>query len=226
MSNSPILFGHRGARGHAQENTLASFELALRLGASGVETDAWITRDGSVVLDHDGEFGSRLRRRSIADVNVDQLPSHIPLLADACALLHDHHLSIDVKDVDAFTPLCAVIEQSGLDPSKVWLCHPDYDTVAAWRTSTTCRLVHSTRYAKVQPHFETHASRLARDGIDAFNMPCNEWTGGLIALYHRFGVRCFAWNVNYTEIASPLVASGIDALYGDFVDRLVDAVNG
>lgn len=224
MSNSPILFGHRGARGHAQENTIESFELALRLGATGVETDAWITSDGKVVLDHDGEFGPRLRRRSIAQADADQLPDHVPHLAELCRMLNGAHLSIDVKDVAAFGPMCTVIADSGLDPSTVWICHPDYDTVAGWRAETECRVVHSTRYAKVQPHFETHASRLARDGIDAFNMPCNEWTGGLIALYHRFGVNCFAWNANYTEVASPLVAAGIDALYGDYVDRLVDAV--
>ena len=224
MSDTPILFGHRGARGHAQENTIPSFELAIRLGATGVETDAWITRDGVVVLDHDGEFGPRLRRRSIAEVDADHIPEHMPSLGDLCALIDGQHVSIDIKDARAFEPLCGVVRESGLDPKRVWLCHPDFDLVASWRSLTNCRLVHSTRYAKVQPHFEVHASRLARDGIDAFNMPCSEWTGGLIALYHRFGIKCFAWNVNYTDAATPLVDAGIDALYGDYVDRLVDAL--
>lgn len=226
MSNAPILFGHRGARGHAQENTIPSFELAIRLGATGLETDAWITRDGVVVLDHDGEFGPRLRRRSISEVDVDQLPEHVPSLAELFRVIDGHHVSIDIKDERAFEPLTRVIRESQLDPERVWLCHPNLDLVVSWRSHTTCRLVHSTRYAKVQPHFEVHAARLSRDGIDAFNMPYSEWTGGLIALYHRFEVNCFAWNVNYTDAAVPLVAAGIDALYGDYVDRLVDAVKG
>ncbi|MGA1245091.1 MAG: glycerophosphodiester phosphodiesterase family protein, partial [Ilumatobacteraceae bacterium] len=58
----PIGFAHRGARAHAPENTLEAFLLAQRLGASGLETDAWITADGVVVLDHDGDVGGRLRR--------------------------------------------------------------------------------------------------------------------------------------------------------------------
>jgi glycerophosphoryl diester phosphodiesterase len=74
----PIGFGHRGARAHAPENTIESFTLALRLGATGLESDVWRTADGEVVLDHDGVVRSGLRRRSIADVLRAELPPHIP----------------------------------------------------------------------------------------------------------------------------------------------------
>ena len=55
----PIGFAHRGARAHAPENTLEAFDLALRLGATGLESDVWVTSDGHAVLDHDGEIGRR-----------------------------------------------------------------------------------------------------------------------------------------------------------------------
>lgn len=224
MLNPPILFGHRGARGHAQENTLESFELALRLGATGLETDAWLTRDGIVVLDHDGEVGSRFRRKPISQVDARDLPSHIPSLEELCRMSDGVHLSIDVKDPHSFSELCRVLDSSSRQPDRTWLCHPDLEYVSQWRPLTSHKLVHSTRYAKVAPQFESHAATLAERKIDVFNMPASEWTGGLIALYHRFSIACFAWNVQYTEVARPLVAAGIDALYGDFVDRLVDAV--
>ncbi|MDQ1372669.1 MAG: glycerophosphoryl diester phosphodiesterase, partial [Actinomycetota bacterium] len=50
----PIGFAHRGARAHAPENTLEAFQLALKLGATGLESDVWLTHDGVPVLDHDG----------------------------------------------------------------------------------------------------------------------------------------------------------------------------
>ena len=223
--NPPILFGHRGARGHAQENTIESFELALRLGATGLETDAWRTRDGVVVLDHDGEVGSRLRRRSISDVDAKDLPSHIPSLAELCRMLGSAHLSIDIKDPLAFSEVCSTLEEEGCSPEKIWLCHPDLETVSSWRPQTRANLVHSTRYSKIAPQFESHAATLSSRGITAFNMPASEWSGGLIALYHRFSILCFAWNVQYTEAAKPLVSAGVDALYGDYVDRLVDVLH-
>lgn len=223
--NPPILFGHRGARGHAQENTVESFELALRLGATGLETDAWLTRDGLVVLDHDGEVGSRFRRKPISQIDARDLPSHIPSLEELCRMSIEVHLSIDIKDPQSFREICRVLDENSRQPDRTLLCHPDLDLVSQWRPFTSYRLVHSTRYAKVSPHFESHAATLAERKIDVFNMPASEWTGGLIALYHRFSIACFAWNVQYTEVARPLVAAGIDALYGDFVDRLVDAVD-
>ena len=56
----PVAFAHRGARAHAPENTLEAFRLALRLGATGLESDVWLTSDGVPVLDHDGVSGGRL----------------------------------------------------------------------------------------------------------------------------------------------------------------------
>ena len=46
------LQGHRGARGLAPENTLAAFELALKLGVDTIESDLAVTRDGLLVLAH------------------------------------------------------------------------------------------------------------------------------------------------------------------------------
>ena len=34
-----LIFGHRGARGHAPENTMASFRTALEMGVDGIELD-------------------------------------------------------------------------------------------------------------------------------------------------------------------------------------------
>lgn len=48
-----LLIGHRGAPNHACENTLESFEQALRLGANALELDVSMTRDGQLVLWHD-----------------------------------------------------------------------------------------------------------------------------------------------------------------------------
>ena len=49
----PAIIAHRGASAYAPENTLASFELALRQGADAVELDAKLTQDGHIVVIHD-----------------------------------------------------------------------------------------------------------------------------------------------------------------------------
>lgn len=47
------VIGHRGAAGHAPENTLAAFDRGLEMGVDGVETDIRATKDGVLVLMHD-----------------------------------------------------------------------------------------------------------------------------------------------------------------------------
>jgi glycerophosphoryl diester phosphodiesterase len=50
----PLVIAHRGDSAHRPENTLASFESALSLGADLIELDVQRTRDGRVVVLHDG----------------------------------------------------------------------------------------------------------------------------------------------------------------------------
>ena len=55
-SRRPLILGHRGAAGEAPENTLLSFELALKQGADILESDVHLTRDGVPVLCHDARL--------------------------------------------------------------------------------------------------------------------------------------------------------------------------
>ena len=48
-----VNWAHRGASGHAPENTLAAFQRALVMGADGIECDVRESRDGELVVFHD-----------------------------------------------------------------------------------------------------------------------------------------------------------------------------
>src|SRR5579862_7712331 len=50
----PICYAHRGARAYLPENTLLAFALGLELGAEGIECDVQRTREGELVILHDG----------------------------------------------------------------------------------------------------------------------------------------------------------------------------
>jgi nucleotide-binding universal stress UspA family protein len=73
-------------------------------------------------------------------------------------------------------------------------------------------------------YVERRAATLADKGIDALNMHRLDWTGGLTTLVHRFGVLAFAWDAQLPRVLAELVDMGIDAVYSDHVDRMVDAV--
>ena len=48
-----LVIAHRGASGHAPENTLAAFRRAIALGAAFIETDLQLSRDARFVAIHD-----------------------------------------------------------------------------------------------------------------------------------------------------------------------------
>ncbi|EID54469.1 glycerophosphodiester phosphodiesterase [Saccharomonospora xinjiangensis] len=52
-----VVVGHRGASGYRPEHTLASYELAARMGADYIEPDLVITKDGVLVARHEPEIG-------------------------------------------------------------------------------------------------------------------------------------------------------------------------
>lgn len=56
-ASKPLVVGHRGASGYRPEHTLASYELAARMGADYMEPDLVITKDGVLVCRHEPEIG-------------------------------------------------------------------------------------------------------------------------------------------------------------------------
>jgi glycerophosphoryl diester phosphodiesterase len=225
----PIGFAHRGARAHAEENTLEAFALACRLGASGLESDAWLTADGEVVLDHDGEIRQGLRKRPIAALRRSALPSHIPTLAelyDRCGT--NLPLSVDVKDHAAAPAVVAVAKAAGGDAlGNLYLCSGSWEEAASWRAlSDDVKLVDSTRLRRIKEGAERRAATLADVGIDVLNLHVDDWTGGLTALFHRFGIRAFGWDAQYRRQLDALLHAGIDGIYSDHVERMMDAIAG
>ncbi|MGE3619466.1 MAG: glycerophosphodiester phosphodiesterase [Acidimicrobiia bacterium] len=222
----PLGFAHRGARAHAPENTIEAFLLALRLGATGLESDVWLTADGEAVLDHDGVVG-RLRRRPVARSARDDLPAHVPTLAqlyEACGTGAD--LSLDVKDVAAFPRVVEVARAAGGEAlGRLWLCHPDLEVLQGWRAiEPEVHLVDSTRLRHLHEGLERRAATLAGARIDALNLHHSDWTGGRVALVHRFEVLAFGWDAQQPRILAELLDCGIDAVYSDHVDRMADAL--
>ena len=224
----PIAFAHRGARAHAQENTLDAFALALRLGATGLESDAWLTSDGVVVLDHDGVVRVNRRKRLVRDVRRDQLPAHIPALVELlerCGT--DYHLSIDLEHVEVGPAVVKLVRTAAPEMlSRVWLCAADLEVLADLRSlDDEVRLVNSTRLGRIKEGPERRAATLAARNIDAVNLHHADWTGGLTTLFHRFERVCFGWDMQFEHVIRPIVRMGIDGVFSDHVDVMVDAIN-
>lgn len=73
------LQGHRGARWHLPENTLPSFEFALRAGVTTLELDLAVTRDNVLVISHDPALNPDITRDAQGNFLVSTGPNIIDL---------------------------------------------------------------------------------------------------------------------------------------------------
>jgi glycerophosphoryl diester phosphodiesterase len=204
-----------------------AFRLALRLGATGLESDVWLTSDGAAVLDHDGKVKAGLRSRPIRSVTRAGLPDHVPTLEDLYAECGTgYELSLDVKDPQAAATVAAVARAAGGDaPGRLWICHPDWELLASWRKDLhDVHLVDSTKLRAMRKGPERRAAQLSAAGVDAVNLHESEWTGGLTTLFHRFGVLAFGWDAQHERVIRNLVKMGVDGVYSDYVDRMVEVL--
>ena len=126
-----FIFAHRGASGHAPENTLEAFSLAVAMGADGVELDVHLSADGELIVIHDETVDRTTDGTGyVKDLTLAQLKTldasngkegyrgaRIPTLAEVYDLLRDTglHVNVEIKTDQILYPdiekKCLELEQ-------------------------------------------------------------------------------------------------------------------
>lgn len=211
-----FVFAHRGGRAHGPDNTLGTFREALARGARGLETDAWLTVDGQVVLDHDGVLrAAQHRQQPISQVRHSDLPAHIPTLDElygSCGT--DFDLAIDVRLPEVAAAVVEVARASGaLD--RLWLVGGTTELLNSWQQlDHTGHFVMSIRLAERRGDVVGEAKRA---GASALNMRWPWWTRGWVRRVHDAGLQAFAYDVQWSWAGKRCARLGIDGIFTDRV---------
>ncbi|HVT80513.1 MAG TPA: glycerophosphodiester phosphodiesterase family protein [Phycisphaerae bacterium] len=97
MSSKPVFaVGHRGAAAYAPENTVASFDEAIRLGAKAVEFDLRMTQDGVPVVLHD----ETVNRTTNGSGPVSELTRFDLLRLDAGSWMHQRFVGTRIPTLE------------------------------------------------------------------------------------------------------------------------------
>jgi len=219
-----ILFAHRGGRGDAPENTLDAFSLAITKGVSGIESDVWLSSDGVPILSHNNSVGIFGRRKKISKTPVSQLPERVPSLEDFYENFGSGlEVSLDIKDPEAIDATISVAIKYDAS-SKLWICYPDWEISKRWRTiNSDFKLVDSPGGKGFPEGGERRAFSLAQSGFDAINLRESDWTAGYVELFHKYGLKCFAWDAHLPRQIDRALSLGVDGIYSDHSDLLLSA---
>ena len=117
----PIAFAHRGGSLEAEENTMAAFAHAVRLGYTHIETDVQATRDGVAVILHDDTLERMTGAPDrVADLTWEELSKRrtkggeaIPLLDEVLEEWPQLHVNLEPKTAGAVQPIADAILRAG-----------------------------------------------------------------------------------------------------------------
>jgi len=213
-------FAHRGGRAHGADNTLATFARALQQGARGLETDAWLTADGAVVLDHDGVHRAAERRhRPIAEVLRTDLPAHIPTLDELYEQCGNHFdLAVDVRLPMVGDAVIDVARRHGA-LSRLWLVAESASDLGRWRPlSDDVHLAVSLRLVERRRSVMATAADV---GAEAVNMRWPWWSRRLVRRLHDDGLLCFAYDAQRSASMRRCQRLGVDGVFSDSVPLLL-----
>ena len=99
-----LKIGHRGAKGHVAENTLASFQKALDLKVDGIELDVHLSSDGTVMVIHDETIDRTTSGKGFVKdfLSLELNKLEIPTLTDVLDLIAKKcFVNIEIKDKNA-----------------------------------------------------------------------------------------------------------------------------
>lgn len=110
------IIGHRGVRGLAPENTLASIKKALQIGVDEIEIDLRVTKDQRIVLAHDPLIEDAAGiKHIIASCSFEELAKIKPDITEFSeAVMTTNHkipLLVEVKPKVNTIPIIAELEQ-------------------------------------------------------------------------------------------------------------------
>jgi len=221
--------GHRGACGHAPENTLRSMRRALELGVDGFEFDIQLSRDGEPVVIHDETLERTTNGAGlVSDYSREELQrfdagggERIPSLSDALDLADKRcRLFIELKAEYATVPvaetLAHYIAHRGWNYEQLYACSFDHLQLAAIRT-----ILPPLRTCALLAGIPVSLAAIACDaGAWSLNPSVHHINQALVDDAHRRGLRVLAWTANQPTHIAKARALGVDGIIGDYPERL------
>jgi glycerophosphoryl diester phosphodiesterase len=220
------IIGHRGARGLAPENTIASLRKALEHHVDMLEFDLRVTKDGVVILHHYPYLvdpgGSR---RVVADCTYNELKTHKNDLATFEEVLRDIGrvvpLYVEVKRGEPVKPIAAIIK-ARLD--KDW--RPS-DFLLGSKSQQTLLKLHAALpevpVVVIEPWSGVRAHYRARQlGTKCISMNQRWLWWGFIRGFKNNGWQLYAYTLNDPKKARRWARYGLAGVVTDYPDLFED----
>jgi glycerophosphoryl diester phosphodiesterase len=232
------IIGHRGASHDAPENTLSSFKLGYAQNADADELDIYLSKDGKVVVMHDGtpartggaSYTNKLSKMTFEEMRQIDIgkfgdwkdkgfSEKIPALAEVLALIPDgKKLFIEIKCGPEVLPaLGQVLKESGKKPAQTVLIGFGYETVKAAKAKLPELQVYwlagKNNKTKKYPSVDELIAKAKAAKLDGLNLesgfPIDK---DFAQKVHDAGLKLYVWTVDDAALAKQEAAAGVEGI--------------
>jgi glycerophosphoryl diester phosphodiesterase len=233
-----LIIGHRGASGHAPENTLAAFKKAVALGAAFIETDLQLSRDARFVAIHD----DTVDRTTGGQGKVHDQTLAVLRRLDAGSWFGSEYAGERIptlEEILEFSKKNDVVFYLELKPSGSW--GGEHALIGALRESGEVARVVVISFdpailaslRKIEPTLMTGVlydgqlddplTSAADVGARQIVVRGDLVTPTMIEQAHARDLQVVCWTVNHPAHIRLLMAAGVDGIMSDYPDRLIAA---
>ncbi len=232
-----LVFGHRGASGHAPENTLPAFELGIRQGCAGFEFDVQLTKDGVVVVHHDWTVDrTTTGTGAIRDLSYEEIRgldagrwfsdefagTKVPRLEEVLEMTPPAMpLNVELKSRPGDRPgleerVASLLERYGRVETAI-VSSFNHDCLKLMRKQNPAFHLGMLYEGVLLAPF----SYAKRQNLGLYSLhPCHEYVSErLVQDSHARGLKVACWTVNTTERAREMEAAGVDVIITNYPDR-------
>ena len=218
---------HRGGSIEAPENTIESFQYAIEIGSSYIETDVQLSSNGIPYIFHDDDlirlFGKNVIFNSLHSDEIDKLmlfdKYRIPTLEVTLQKFPDTFFQIDVKTDEVVLPTMEVITKTN---------STDKVCIASF-SSKRLKQVHNL-YPEIclsMGPYEVLKLLLASYGLytkkvpgNCLQIPIYQYgiklvTKRFIKYIHKVGLKIHVWTINDEDTMLKLINLGVDGIITD-----------
>ena len=226
-----IVVGHRGAMGHALENTIESVKKAIKLNVDGIEIDVFKSKTGELVVYHD-PFLSRLSNSNafIEQISLDSIKKvelkgglSIPTLKEVIDIIPEKiFLNIELKGSNTALKTNKVIieylKEFDFPPTKFIISSFRWDELKKFRDlnkDIPIAILVDSLY-KID-----NAIKLAKE-INAIALnPNNKFlTKKIVNKIQSNNIKVFPYTINSPKNIKRMKSMGVDAIITDYPERI------
>jgi glycerophosphoryl diester phosphodiesterase len=200
--------GHRGAMGHAPENTVESFEKAIALGCDEIETDVWLVDDGRLVISHDppGLGGTHLSLDEVLELCRGRIAVNVELKCE-----HD-------EDRARRTGAATARRIAGGGGADVYVSSFWWSALAGARDAAPA--VRRAFIFADSPDRDALLASAKALGLWALHPNRAYVTPELVAAAHGAALKVNAWTVNEPAEIALFAKLGVDGIMSNWPERI------